>query len=82
ITIGETVPSKKAFDSLLRYIYCGDFTMPPEDSLYLLSAPFFFGFTNNRLQIARSPKLRSLNRELLLEILDAIADYMKRATKP
>ncbi|EDO44170.1 predicted protein [Nematostella vectensis] len=121
ITIGETVPSQKAFDSLLKYIYFGNVTMPPEDSLYLLSAPFFFGFTNNRLQafckenleknvsfqnvveileaastigavdmkkhaldiivhnfpkIARSSTLRSLNRETLLEILDAIADYM------
>ncbi|EDO29158.1 predicted protein, partial [Nematostella vectensis] len=51
ITIGETVPSQKAFDSLLKYIYFGNVTMPPEDSLYLLSAPFFFGFTNNRLQV-------------------------------
>ena len=24
--------------------------MPPEDSLYLFSAPYFYGFTNNRLQ--------------------------------
>ena len=41
---------KQAFDSLLRYIYWGDVTMPPEDSLYLFSAPYFYGFTNNRLQ--------------------------------
>ena len=24
--------------------------MPPEDSLYLFPAPYFYGFTNNRLQ--------------------------------
>lgn len=122
ITIGETVPSREAFNSLLHYIYHGDVCMPPEDSLYLLSAPYFFGFTNNRLQafckqnlemnvsfenvveileaahrigasdmkkhaldlvvghftkVAKSPKLRRLSRDLLLEILDAIADFLK-----
>jgi len=25
--------------------------MPPEDSLYLFSAPFYYGFTNSRLQV-------------------------------
>ncbi|XP_044740473.1 leucine-zipper-like transcriptional regulator 1 isoform X2 [Chrysoperla carnea] len=118
IQIGETVPSEEAFDSLLRYIYYGDVNMPPEDSLYLFSAPFFYGFTNNRLQafckqnlemnvtfenvvqileaadrmqaidmkkyslnlivqyfpkITSLPKTRQLSRELLLDILDALA---------
>ncbi|CAI9744254.1 leucine-zipper-like transcriptional regulator 1 [Octopus vulgaris] len=50
IAIGEMVPSLQAFRSLMRYIYYGDVTMPPEDSLYLFSAPYFYGFTNNRLQ--------------------------------
>lgn len=44
------VPSRQAFDSLLQFIYYGDVTMPPEDSLYLFPAPSFYGFTNNRLQ--------------------------------
>ena len=44
------VPSAQAFDSLLRYIYYGEVSMPPEDSLYLFSAPYYYGFTNNRLQ--------------------------------
>ena len=34
ITIGETTPSRKAFNSLLHYMYHGDVCMPPEDSLY------------------------------------------------
>lgn len=51
IAIGEMIPSQQAFDSLLRYIYHGDVTMPPEDSLYLFPAPYFYGFTNNRLQV-------------------------------
>ena len=34
ITIGETIPSREAFNSLLLYIYHGDVSMPPEDSLY------------------------------------------------
>jgi len=49
ISIGEMVPSRQSFQSLLRYIYFGDVSMPPEDSLYLFSAPFFYIFTNNRV---------------------------------
>ena len=52
ITIGEMIPSRQSFESLLHYIYNGDVKMPPEDSLYLFSAPYFFGFTNNRLQVS------------------------------
>lgn len=37
ISIGEMVPSKQAFESMLRYIYYGDVNMPPEDSLYPLT---------------------------------------------
>ena len=48
ISIGEMVPSRQSFDSLLRYIYYGDVEMPPEDSLYLFSAPHFYIFSNNR----------------------------------
>ena len=99
--------------------------MPPEDSLYLFSAPFYYGFTNSRLQayckqnlemnvtienviqifeashgigaidmkrhalsiivqqfpkVARLPDIRRLKQELLLEILDAIAEYMSPAS--
>lgn len=121
IQIGEMTPSKESFDSLLRYIYYGDVLMPPEDSLYLFSAPFFYGFSNNRLQafckqnlemnvtfenviqileaadrmqatdmkkyalsmivhhfskVARLPKMRMLSRELILDVLEALADDM------
>ncbi|XP_044749089.1 leucine-zipper-like transcriptional regulator 1 [Coccinella septempunctata] len=121
IRIGEMVPSKESFDSLLRYIYYGDVTMPPEDSLYLFSAPFFYSFTNNRLQafckqnlemnvtfenviqileaadkmqasdmkkyaldlivhhftkVAKLPKLKNLSKELILDILMALANDM------
>ncbi|XP_032684276.1 leucine-zipper-like transcriptional regulator 1 isoform X2 [Odontomachus brunneus] len=119
IQIGETIPSSEAFHSLLRYIYYADISMPPEDSLYLFTAPSFYGFTNNRLQafckqnletnvtsenvieileaadrmqaadmkkyalnlivhhfskVARLPKLKQLSRDLLLEIIEALAD--------
>ncbi|KAK7794508.1 hypothetical protein R5R35_004725 [Gryllus longicercus] len=119
IQIGDVVPSRQSFDSLLRYIYHADVAMPPEDSLYLFSAPYFYGFTNNRLQafckqnlemnitfenviqileaadrmqaqdmkkyalslivhhfskVARLPRTRALSRELLLDIIDALAD--------
>ncbi|XP_065571699.1 leucine-zipper-like transcriptional regulator 1 isoform X2 [Artemia franciscana] len=121
ITIGEMIPSRQSFESLLHYIYNGDVKMPPEDSLYLFSAPYFFGFTNNRLQafckqnlemnvtsdnviqileaadriqaldmkkyslnlivhnfpkVARMARLKCLSRELLVDILEALADDM------
>ncbi|KAK5643249.1 hypothetical protein RI129_007094 [Pyrocoelia pectoralis] len=121
IQIGEMTPSREAFDSLLRYIYYGDINMPPEDSLYLFSAPFFYGFTNNRLQafckqnlevnvtfenviqileaadrmqamdmkkyaldlivhhftkVAKLPRLKMLSKELILDILTALANDM------
>ncbi|KAL0099828.1 hypothetical protein PUN28_019914 [Cardiocondyla obscurior] len=124
IQIGEMIPSSESFHSLLRYIYFADVSMPPEDSLYLFTAPVFYGFTNNRLQafckqnlemnvtfenviqileaadrmqatdmkkyalnlivhhfskVARLPRLRQLSRELLLDILDALADERSEA---
>ncbi|XP_012141205.1 leucine zipper like transcription regulator 1 isoform X2 [Megachile rotundata] len=124
IQIGEMIPSSESFDSLLRYIYYADVSMPPEDSLYLFTAPGFYGFTNNRLQafckqnlemnvtfenviqileaadrmqaadmkkyalnlivhhftkVARLPRLKQLSRELLLEILEALADERSEA---
>lgn len=40
ISIGEMVPSRQAFESMLRYIYYGEVNMPPEDSLHpCLGAP-------------------------------------------
>ncbi|CAK9800483.1 Leucine-zipper-like transcriptional regulator 1 [Anthophora quadrimaculata] len=124
IQIGEMIPSSESFDSLLRYIYYADVSMPPEDSLYLFTAPVFYGFTNNRLQafckqnlemnvtfenviqileaadrmqavdmkkyaldvivhhftkVARLPRLKQLSRELLLDILEALADEHSEA---
>lgn len=121
IQIGEMIPSKESFDSLLRYIYYGDVNMPPEDSLYLFSAPFFYGFSNNRLQafckqnlemnvtfenviqileaadkmqatdmkkyaldlivhhftkVAKLPRLRMLSKELILDILEVLAESL------
>ncbi|XP_060077840.1 leucine-zipper-like transcriptional regulator 1 [Ylistrum balloti] len=119
IAIGEMVPSRQAFNSLLRYIYYGDVIMPPEDSLYLFPAPYFYGFSNNRLQafckhnleknvtvqnvvqileaadkiqaldmkkhalnlivhhftkVARLPEIRRLSKDLLLDVIKALAD--------
>ncbi|XP_076453190.1 leucine-zipper-like transcriptional regulator 1 isoform X2 [Babylonia areolata] len=72
ITIGEMVPSRQAFDSLLRYIYYGDVTMPPEDSLYLFPAPYFYGFTNNRLQAFCKHNLEmNVSCQNVIQILEA-----------
>ena len=121
ITFGKVVPSFPAFMSLLRFIYYGEVRMPPEDSLYIFSAPNFFGFSNLRLhnyckaslekdvskeniltmlevsdriqvqtmknrcldiiarkftEIVKQPYFRDLERELLLDILDILADRM------
>lgn len=120
------IPSKESFHSLLRYIYYGDINMPPEDSLYLFSAPFFYGFTNNRLQafckqnlevnvtfenviqileaadkmqatdmkkyaldlivhhfpkVAKLPRIKMLSKELVLDILDVLAESLDMNTR-
>ncbi|KAK7933775.1 hypothetical protein WMY93_004671 [Mugilogobius chulae] len=69
---GEMVPSKQAFDSMLRYIYYGDVNMPPEDSLYLFAAPYYYGFSNNRLQAYCKQNLEmNVTVENVLQILEA-----------
>ena len=127
ITIGDMVPSKQSFLSLLRYIYYGEVQMPPEDSLYLFSAPSFYIFSNNRLQVycklnlernvtvenviqillaadksqvhdmkkyalrmivrhfakvAKQSRIRSLSKELLLDIIDALGEDMSDSRFP
>lgn len=72
VSIGEMVPSRQSFDSLLRYIYHGEVSMPPEDSLYLFSAPHFYIFSNNRLQVFCKTNLeRNVTVENVLQILEA-----------
>uniref|UniRef100_A0A4W3IP35 Leucine zipper like post translational regulator 1 n=1 Tax=Callorhinchus milii TaxID=7868 RepID=A0A4W3IP35_CALMI len=72
ISIGEMVPSRRAFESLLRYVYYGEVNMPPEDSLYLFSAPYYYGFTNNRLQAYCKQNLEmNVTVENVLQILEA-----------
>lgn len=121
IQIADITPTREAFNSLLRYIYYGDTSMPPEDSLYLFQAPNYYALTNNRLQayckhnlehninhdnvlqifeasdrmqvpdikkyalrlivqdyplVVRSPKMKSLSRDLLLDVIMAVADIL------
>ncbi|XP_029296134.1 leucine-zipper-like transcriptional regulator 1 isoform X1 [Cottoperca gobio] len=72
ISIGEMVPSKQAFESMLRYIYYGDVNMPPEDSLYLFAAPYYYGFSNNRMQAYCKQNLEmNVTVENVLQILEA-----------
>ncbi len=72
IAIGELVPSKQSFTNLLRYIYHGALEMPPEDSLYLFSAPFFYIFANNRLQVYCKYNLeRNVTLDNVVQILEA-----------
>lgn len=121
IQIGDVKPSFESFNSLLRFIYYGDTSMPTEDSLYLFQAPSFYVFTNNRLQafckhnlennimydnvlqileasdkmnvpdiksyalrmivhdfgmVGKLPKIKTLSRDLLLDIINAVSDVM------
>ena len=83
ITFGKVVPSQQAFDSLLKYIYYGEVNMAPEDSLYIFSAPNFFGFSNACLQNFCKCNLESSvcleNVVKLLEVSDHISlEVMKR----
>nr|XP_056723471.1 leucine-zipper-like transcriptional regulator 1 isoform X1 [Euleptes europaea] len=72
ISIGEMVPSKQAFESMVRYIYYGEVNMPPEDSLYLFAAPYYYGFYNNRLQAYCKQNLEmNVTVENVLQILEA-----------
>ncbi|KAG1650537.1 Leucine-zipper-like transcriptional regulator 1 [Nymphon striatum] len=72
IAIGEMIPSSQSFQSLLNYIYYGEVLMPPEDSLYLFSAPYFYGFANNRLQAYCKQNLEmNVTIDNVLQILDA-----------
>ena len=72
ILIGDVTPSQRSFQSLLRFIYYGDVKMPPEDSLYLLSAPSFYIFTNNRLQEYCKHNLeRNVTVDNVIQILEA-----------
>lgn len=73
------IPSLQSFNSLLRYIYYADVSMPPEDSLYLFTAPVFYGFTNNRLQAFCKQNLEmNVTFENVIQILEA-ADRMQAA---
>ena len=66
------IPSRQSFQSLLRYMYHGDVKMPPEDSLYLFTAPSFFIFSNNRLHVFCKQNLeRNVRVDNVLQILEA-----------
>ncbi|OQR71723.1 leucine-zipper transcriptional regulator 1 [Tropilaelaps mercedesae] len=72
VAIGEMIPSAQAFHTLLRFIYHGSVDMPPEDSLYLFSAPYFYGFANNRLQAACKQNLeRNVTTDNVIQVLEA-----------
>ena len=72
ITFGENVPTRQAFNSFLKFIYCGDVTMPPEDSLFIFSAPNYFGFSNLQLHSYCKVSLESnVSLSNVLEMLEA-----------
>ena len=72
VKIGEMVPSRQSFFSLMRFIYYGDVDMPVEDSLYLFTAHAFYIFSNNRLQAYCKHNLeRNVTIENVIQIVEA-----------
>ena len=72
MTFGKNVPTLQAFNSLLKYIYYGEVQMPPEDCLYIFSAPNFFGFTNLQLHSHCKARLeKDVNQDNVLQMLEA-----------
>ncbi|XP_029685786.1 leucine-zipper-like transcriptional regulator 1 isoform X2 [Takifugu rubripes] len=63
ISIGEMVPSKQAFDSMLRYIYYGDVNMPPEDSLYPFQIETVNSYRNRKHSQGSLNRSSSLSRD-------------------
>ena len=63
---------RQSVSSLLRYIYHGEVRMPPEDSLYLFTAPSFYIFANHRLQVFCKHNLeRNVSVDNVIQILEA-----------
>ncbi|KAL0270801.1 UNVERIFIED_CONTAM: hypothetical protein PYX00_008093 [Menopon gallinae] len=72
IQIGDIVPSHQAFDSLLRYIYYAADSMSANDmKKYALRI-----IVQNFSKVARLSRIKTLSRELLLDILEALAVEM------
>ena len=83
VTFGKNIPTLQAFTSLLKYIYYGEVQMPPEDCLYIFSAPNFFGFSNLQLHSHCKAKLeKEVQRDNVLQMLEAAdnisMDLMKK----
>lgn len=77
MTIGDTIPPRQACISLLRYIYCDDVSMPPQDALYLFSASHYFQFSNLRLHVFCKQNLEAnVSKNNVFDILEA-ADKIK-----
>lgn len=82
ITFGKNVPTLQAFTSLLKFIYFGEVRMPPEDSLYIFSAPNFFGFSNSCLHShCKSSLEKDVNEENVLKMLEAADDINLQLVK-
>lgn len=72
-------PSVKRADVFIfnRFIYHGSVDMPPEDSLYLFSAPYFYGFANNRLQAACKQNLeRNVTTDNVIQVGLSIREFI------
>ncbi|PAA55362.1 hypothetical protein BOX15_Mlig010006g2, partial [Macrostomum lignano] len=77
VSFGKFVPTKQAFSNLLRYIYCGDMSMPPADLMYIANACDYYNFANDRLQAYCKQNIEvNISPDNVLTILEA-ADVIK-----
>ena len=82
VMFGKTRPTLQAFNSLLKYVYYGEVCMPPEDCLYVFSAPNFFGFTNLQLHSHCKARLeQDVRKENVLPMLEAADNISMESMK-
>ncbi|XP_075241189.1 leucine-zipper-like transcriptional regulator 1 isoform X2 [Convolutriloba macropyga] len=79
VKIDDIVGTRQALESFLRFVYSGHTLMPPEDSLFLLRTPSFYGLTNDRLaHICQKNLETNITTETVLRVyitVDSIPHY-------
>uniref|UniRef100_A0A8C3L0N2 Leucine zipper like transcription regulator 1 n=1 Tax=Chrysolophus pictus TaxID=9089 RepID=A0A8C3L0N2_CHRPC len=77
ISIGEMVPSKQAFESMLRYIYYGEILEAADKTQALdMKRHCLHIIVHQFTKVSKLPNLRSLSQPLLLDIIESLANHI------
>ncbi|KAF5915607.1 hypothetical protein HPG69_015227 [Diceros bicornis minor] len=77
ISIGEMVPSRQAFESMLRYIYYGEILEAADKTQALdMKRHCLHIIVHQFTKVSKLPTLRSLSQQLLLDIIDSLASHI------